>query len=94
MFNRLKKMRDQAEQRITIYANEFHTSVNKGPYQVCSSRHRNQNEFWLDCKTADQVIYRVISIKGDELVLDMLTRPQGKNGYRRTSRNYYTRSKT
>jgi len=93
MFHRLKKMENPAELNITIYQNEIHTELTGGTYQICASRHRNQNEFWLDCKSADQVIYRVIRIEGDELVIDVLRRPDGKSVYKRTSRNYYRRKR-
>lgn len=93
IFHRLKKVRkEESQQRITIYSNEIHISVNNGPYQICASRHRFRNEFWLDGKQADQLIYRVIKIEGSSLVIDVLTKPKGKTEYTRTGRNYYVRA--
>lgn len=93
IFHRLKKVRkEESQQRITIYPNEIHISVNNGPYQICASRHRFQNEFWLDGKEKDQFIYRVVKIEGSSLVMDVLTKPNGKTGYVRTGRNYYVRT--
>jgi hypothetical protein len=89
MFHRLKKAENFSEVHLTIYKDEIHTDIPGGTYQICSSRHRNQNEFWLDCKQADQFIYRVISMDDDVLVIDVLVREKGKSSYRRASRNYY-----
>ena len=91
LFHRLKKVPLPGVTRITIYQNEFHTATSTGVYQVCTSRHRNGNEFWLDCKQMDQLIYRVISIEGDLLIMDVLSKPFGKTEYIRTSRNHYAR---
>jgi hypothetical protein len=93
LFHRLKKVRkEESQQRITIYSNEIHISVSNGPYQICASRLRFQNEFWIDGKQADQLIYRVIRIEGSKLVIDVLTKPKGQTVYQRTSRNYYVRA--
>lgn len=92
LFRRLKKVPEPSSVvRITIYADEFHTFTSTGVNQICSSRHRNKNEFWLDCKEPDQFIYRVVSINGDQLIMDQLAKPPGKTTYVRMSRNYYTR---
>lgn len=88
-FKRLKKVTAIPEQRITIYKDEFHLSVTNGPYQICTYRLRNGNEFWLDGAKDNQLIYRVISIQAQTLVMDVLVRDQEK--YRRTSRNTYMR---
>jgi hypothetical protein len=93
IFNRKHKIESPDESMITIYPNEIHTTLTSGKYQICASRHRNGNEFWLDCALPDQFIYRVISIKADELTIDVLTRPKGERKYVRTSRNYYTRKR-
>jgi hypothetical protein len=94
LFRRLKKVSQPSSVvRITIYSDEFHTFTSTGVTQICSSRHRNQNEFWLDCKEPDQFIYRVISIDGDVLIMDQLARPTGKTTYVRVSRNHYTRTR-
>lgn len=94
IFNRKHKIEESAETMITIYPNEIHTTLTTGKYQICASRHRNGNEFWLDCAIADQFIYRVISIKDEELIIDVLTRPKGERKYVRTSRNYYNRKRS
>jgi hypothetical protein len=94
IFHRKHKIADPADTMITIYTNEVHTSLATGKYQICASRHRNGNELWLDCAVPDQFIYRVMSIKGDELIIDVLTRPNGKSNYARSSRNYYKRVRT
>lgn len=90
-FKRLKKVTVIPEQRITIYKDEFHLSVKNGPYQICTYRLRNGNEFWLDGAKDNQLIYRVIEIQNDKLVMDILVRDKEK--YRRTSRNTYAREK-
>lgn len=91
IFHRPQKIHEPTSERITIYNNEIHFDVDS-TYQICSMRHRNQNEFWLDCKVADQLIYRVVEIKGDELVIDVLTK-QRDGKYIRTGKKYYTRAK-
>lgn len=93
IFHRKQKIENPAEMMITIYKDEIHTSLTTGKYQVCASRHRNKNEFWLDCAQPDQYIYRVISISANELVIDVMSRPKGSTDYVRASRNYY-RKKT
>lgn len=90
-FKRLKKVTAIPEQRITIYKDEFHLSVKNGPYQICTYRLRNGNEFWLDGAKDNQMIYRVIEIQNERLVMDVLVRDRDK--YRRTSRNIYEREK-
>ena len=90
-FKRLKKATTIPEQRITIYKDEFHLSVKNGPYQICTYRLRNGNEFWLDGAKDNQLIYRVIEIQNEKLVMDILVRDKEK--YRRTSRNMYVREK-
>lgn len=90
-FKRLKKVTAVPEQRITIYKDEFHLSVINGPYQICTYRLRNGNEFWLDGAKDNQLIYRVIEIQNEKLVMDILVRDKDK--YRRTSRNTYAREK-
>jgi hypothetical protein len=91
--NRLKKAEATAQEGITIYDNEIHWNIAGTPYQVCSHRLRNQNEFWIDCKVNDQMIYKVVEIKGDELTIDILVRPFGKTEYVRTGRKKYKRTK-
>lgn len=93
MFRKWRKLELGSGERVTIYSNEFHTSLADGTYQVCSMRHRNGNELWLDCKIADQYIYRVISIDGDKLVMDVLVRKTGDTEYKRTHRKHYQRKK-
>jgi hypothetical protein len=93
VFHRKHKL-ETSEMSITIYKDEIHTALSTGKYQICASRHRNKNEFWLDCALPDQFIYRVIKIEGDVLVMDVLSRPKGRTDYVRTSRNYYTRKKS
>lgn len=88
-FKRLKKVTSIPEQRITIYKDEFHLSVKNGPYQICTYRLRNGNEFWLDGAKDNQLIYRVVQIQNEKLVMDILVRDKDK--YRRTSRNAYAR---
>jgi hypothetical protein len=90
-FGRLKKAAVISEQRITIYKDEFHLSVTNGPYQICTYRLRNGNEFWLDGAKDNQLIYRVISIQNETLVMDILLRDKDK--YRRSSRNAYARER-
>ncbi|MFM2018204.1 MAG: hypothetical protein RL007_1860 [Bacteroidota bacterium] len=90
-FKRFKKVTAVPEQRITIYKDEFHLSVKNGPYQICTYRLRNGNEFWLDGAKDNQLIYRVIEIQNEKLVMDILVRDKDK--YRRTSRNTYAREK-
>lgn len=91
IFHRPHRDKEPLKERITIYKDEIHVDITGGPYQVCPMRHRNGNEFWLDCRENDQLIYRVIEIKGDELVLDILTKPYGESKYIRTARKYYKR---
>jgi hypothetical protein len=91
VFRRLKRVTAVSEQRITIYKDEFHLSVKNGPYQICTYRLRNGNEFWLDGAKDNQLIYRVVEIQNDKLVMDILVRDKDK--YRRTSRNMYARDK-
>lgn len=93
IFHRKHKIENPDETMITIYPNEIHTTLASGKYQICASRHRNKNEFWLDCALPDQFIYRVISIKDDELIMDILTRPKGERKYARLSRNCYSRKR-
>ncbi len=93
MFDRKHKIENPEEAMITIYPNEIHTTLTSGKYQICASRHRNKNEFWLDCALPDQFIYRVINIEDEELIIDVLTRPKGERTYVRASRNYYTRKR-
>lgn len=91
IFHRAHKDKEPPRERITIYKDEIHVDITGGPYQVCPMRHRNGNEFWLDCRENDQLIYRIIEIKGDELVMDILTKPYGESKYMRTARKYYKR---
>lgn len=90
-FHRRQRDKTPLKERITIYKDEFHVDITGGPYQVCPMRHRNGNELWLDCRENDQLIYKVIEIKGDELVMDVLTKPHGELKYIRTARKYYKR---
>ena len=76
---------------MTIYKNVIHFQVDS-TYQVCSMRHRNQNELWLDCRQADQLIYRIDEIDGDTLVIDVLSK-QRDGTYLRTGRRYYKRAR-
>lgn len=89
---RLHKVDGPRKERLTIYSNEVHIDVDS-TYQVCAMRHRNQNELWLDCKRADQLIYRVIEIKGDELTIDVLVK-QRDGKYVRTGRRCYQRARS
>jgi hypothetical protein len=89
VFHRLKKVPQITSQRITIYKDEFHISSQNAPYQICTYRLRNCNEFWLDGSSLNQMIYRVIRTDNKVLILDVIFRE--KNGYRRSSRNTYTR---
>ena len=80
-------------ERITFYNNEIHWDITGNPYQVCSHRLRNQNEFWIDCKVNDQMIYRVIQISGDQLIIDILIKLPGETEYKRTGRKHYRKAK-
>lgn len=93
IFHRKHRLENPSEVYLTIYRDEIHTSLASGKYQICASRHRNRNEFWLDCREMDQQIYRVIRIDGDVLVMDVLRRLAGEQEYRRATRNYYVRRK-
>jgi hypothetical protein len=93
IFHRLRKVKKLSDESITIYNNEIHTFKNDGTYQVCPMRHRNQNEFWLDCKENDQLIYRVIRFTEEELVIDVLAKAHGADEYVRASRKYYRRKR-
>jgi hypothetical protein len=90
IFHKPQKIHEKTKERMTIYNNEIHFEVDS-TYQVCAMRHRNRNELWLDCKRTDQLIYRVAEIKGNELVIDVLTK-QRDGKYIRTGRRYYRRA--
>lgn len=92
IFHKPQKIHEPTTERITIYNNEIHFDVDS-TYQICSMRHRNKNEFWLDCKLADQLIYRVMEIDGDVLVIDVLTK-QRDGKYIRTGKKYYKRARS
>lgn len=92
IFHRPQKIHEPTTERITIYNNEIHFDVDS-TYQVCAMRHRNQNEFWLDCKQADQLIYRVVEFNSEELEIDVLTK-QRDGKYIRTGKRYYKRART
>lgn len=90
-FHPPQKIHEPTTERMTIYNNEIHFDVDS-TYQVCSMRHRNGNEFWLDCLQNDQLIYKIKEIEGDTLVIDVLTK-QRDGTYLRTGRRYYKRAK-
>ena len=92
VFHRLKKVSSPPEQRISIYRDQFRIATGNDPIRICFPRIQNGNEFWMDCRVADQFIYRVITIKPNELVIDVLTGTGETGSFRRTSRNCYTKS--
>lgn len=92
IFHRPQKIHEPTTERMTIYNNEIHFDVDS-TYQVCRMRHRNKNEFWLDCLANDQLIYKVVEIAGDELTIDVFTK-QRNGKYIRTGKRYYKRSKS
>ena len=91
--DKLQKIDSIAPERITFYDNEIHWDIEQTPYQICAHRLRNQNEFWIDCKVADQIIYRIVKIDGDVLEIDVLARPYGSQKFKRTTRKIYRRAK-
>lgn len=91
VFHRPKRIHEVTSERITIYNNEIHFDVDS-TYQICAMRHRNKNEFWLDCKLADQLIYRVVDFNAEELEMDVLTK-QRDGTYKRTGKKYYKRAR-
>jgi|GEM_PF-1618820 hypothetical protein len=93
VFHRKHRLENTSEKSITIYRDEIHSELTTGKYQICSMRHRNVNEFWLDCASPDQYIYRVVSINGDKLVIDVLTRIESTSPYERITRNHYVRKR-
>ena len=92
-FHLKHKVETPDESFITIYKDEIQTNLVGGELLVCASRHRNQNEFWLDCVTQDQYIFKVIKCNSEELVLDILMRLPQSTKYVRTSRCYYKRKR-
>ncbi len=87
--DKLHKIDSIAPERITFYDNEIHWDIEQTPYQICVHRLRNQNEFWIDCRVADQIIYRIVKIDGDVLEIDVLARPYGSQDFKRTARKIY-----
>lgn len=91
--NKLHKTDSVSTERITFYNNEIHWDIAGTPYQVCAHRLRNQNEFWIDCKITDQIIYRVVKTDGAELTIDILIKPFGSTEFKRTARKVYSRAR-
>ncbi len=94
IFHRHKRVETTGTERITFYQNEIHIEINRETYQICVHHLKNGNEFWLDCEEPNQLIYRIVSMEGNELIIDVLAKPFGETEYHRTTRKIFKRSTT